>query len=696
MSLQPQNIRNVGIIGHGGTGKTTFAEALFFNTNVTNRLGRINDGNTMLDFDPNEIERKISINAGLAYLNWKNHKINIIDTPGYTDFRGEVIRTLKAVDSCIVFIDATSGVEVGTEIVWNYANEHNLPRMIFINKMDKENADFYKTLDMIKEYVTKEILNSKANIVPIQLPLGQAANFNGVIDLVNLKAYTYKDGKGEIEEIPKDILEKVQDFRGKLVEAIAETSDELTEKYLETMNLDEDEILSGLTNGIKSGMIIPVVCGSSYNNAGVYPLLDMIVNFLPSPVERGDAVGTNPEEKRACSLDAPFSGIVFKVITDPYIGEMTFFRVYSGVIHVGDDIYNSIKNQKEKVLHLCFVMGKNRNEVPEIGTGDIGALVKFKGFTGDTLCSPDAHIEFPNIIFPESTTEIAINPKTKQDQEKMSIALTKLHDEDPTFKIHYDHEIGQTIISGMSELHLEVMINKLHKKFGVDVNVEKPKVPYREAIKSPSKGEGKYKRQTGGRGQYGHTLIEIEPLRLNSETTFEFENKLFGGSIPSKYVPSIEKGIKETMGKGILAGYHILWVKVRLYDGSFHEVDSSDIAFQLAASFAFKDAFQNANPILLEPILEVEAKVPEEYMGDVIGDLNSRRGRIQGVEPMGRTQTVKAYVPQAEMYKYSTSLRSITRGRAVHHAEFSHYEEVPYVLAEKIIQQAKEGNGVKP
>lgn len=691
MSLQPQNIRNVGIIGHGGTGKTSLVEALLFNNNVTNRLGRVDDGNTMLDFDPNEIERKISINAGLAYLNWKKHKINIIDTPGYTDFVGEVIRTLRIVDACIVLIDATSGVEIGTEIVWKYANEYNLPRIIFINKMDKENADFYKTLDMIKEDVRKEILNSKANIVPIQLPLGQAANFNGVIDLIKLKSYTYKDGKGEVEEIPKDDLDKVNNFREKLIEAIAETSDELTEKYLETLGLKEDEILTGLTNGIKSGMIIPVVCGSSYNNVAIHPLLDMLIDFLPSPVERRDVVGTNPEEKRTCSLDAPFSGIVFKVITDPYIGEMTFFRTYSGIVHTGEDIYNSTRNHKEKVSHICFVMGKNRNEVPEIGSGDIGALVKFKGaFIGDTLCSPDAHIEFPNIVFPESTTEIAASPKTKQDQEKMSIALTKLHDEDPTFKIRYDHEIGQTIISGMSELHLEVMINKLHKKFGVDVNVEKPKVPYREAIKSPAKGEGKHKRQTGGRGQYGHALIEIEPLKLNSETTFEFENNLFGGSIPSKYVPSIEKGIKETMEKGILAGYHILWVKVRLYDGSFHEVDSSDIAFQLAGSFAFKDAFQNANPILLEPIMKVEAKVPEEYMGDVIGDLNSRRGRIQGVDSIGRTQTVRAYVPQAEMYKYSTSLRSITRGRAIHHAEFSHYEEVPHQFVEKIIQQAKE------
>jgi elongation factor G len=686
MSLQPQNIRNVSFIGHGGTGKTTLAEALLFNTKVINRLGRVDDGNTVLDFDPNEIERKISINAGLAYINFRDHKINIIDTPGYSDFIGEVIRTLRVVDSCIVLIDATSGVEVGTEIVWKYANEHNLPRIIFINKMDKENADFYKTLDMMKE-----ILDSKANIVPIQLPLGQAANFRGIIDLIKLKVYTYKDGKCEVEEIPNQISDKVNEFREKLVEAVAETSDELTEKYLENMELEEDELITGLTNGIKSGMILPVTCGSGYNNAGANLLLDMMIDFLPSPADKGEVVGVKPEEKRQCSLDAPFSGLVFKVITDPYIGEMTFFRVYSGVVHTGEELYNSNKNQKEKVSQICFIMGKNRNEVPEIGSGDIGALVKFRGTsTGDTLCAHDAPIEFPNITFPESTTEIAINPKTKQDQEKMSLALARLHDEDPTFQIRYDHELSQTIISGMSELHIEVMLNKLLKKFGAEVNIEKPKVPYRETIKSLSKGEGKYKRQTGGRGQYGHALIEIEPLELNSDTTFEFENKIFGGAIPSKYIPAVEKGIKEAMEKGILAGYPILWVKVTLYDGSFHEVDSSDIAFNLAGSFAFKDAFQKASPVLLEPILEVEAKVPEEYMGDVIGDLNSRRGRIQGIEPMGRTQVVKAYVPQAEMYKYSTSLRSITRGRAVHHAEFSHYEEVPYQLAEKIIQQAKE------
>ncbi|MEW6094969.1 MAG: elongation factor G [bacterium] len=686
MSLQPQNIRNVSIIGHGGTGKTTLAEALLFNTNVTNRLGRVDDGNTMLDFDPNEIERKISITASLANINWKDHKINIIDTPGYMDFIGEVIRSLKAVDSCIVVVDAVSGVEVGTEIDWKYADEQNLPRIIFINKMDKENANFYKVLDSLKE-----TLDSQAKIIPIQLPVGEALNFKGVVNLLNQKTYIYKEGKPEIGDIKED-LDKVASFREKLVEAVAETSDELTEKYLETMELEEDEMLTGLYNAVKSGKIIPVICGSSYNNVGIHPLLlDLIVDLLPSPVERGDIAGVNPEEKRPCSLNAPFSSLVFKVISDPYIGEMTLFRVYSGVIHPGDELYNVNKNQKEKVPQICFVMGKNRNEVPEIGCGDIGALVKFRGTSiGNTLSAPNAPIEFPNIVFPESTTEIAINPKTKQDQEKMSLALTRLHEEDPTFQIRYDHELGQTIISGMSELHIEVILSKMQKKFAVEVNIEKPKVPYREVIKSSAKGEGKYKRQTGGRGQYGHAMIEIEPLPLNSENTFEFKDKLFGGSIPSKYVPAIEKGIKESMEKGILANYPILWVNVILYDGSFHEVDSSDIAFQLAGSFAFKDAFQKANPVIVEPIMEVEAKVPEEYVGETIGDLNSRRGRIQGVEPTGKNQIVKASVPKAEMYKYSTTLRSITHGRGIYHAEFSHYEEVPHQLAEKIIQQAKE------
>jgi elongation factor G len=686
MSFSPQNIRNVGIIGHGGTGKTTLAEALLFNAKLTNRLGRVDDGNTVLDFDPAEIERKISISAGIAHLTWRNHKINLIDTPGYTDFIGEVIRSLRAIDSCIVVVDAIHGVEVGTEIVWNYVHEQNLPRIIFVNKMDKENADFYKCLAGIKE-----VLGAEANIVPVQLPLGEAVNFKGIIDLIKLKIYTYKDGKEQIEEIPKENLDKVTQFREKLMEAVAETSDELTEKYLESLELDEKELLCGLTNGVKIGKIIPVVCGSGYNNMGVNPLLDMMLDFLPSPEERGDTIGIGPDEKRPCSLSAPFSALVFKVISDPYIGEMSLFRVFSGIIHPGEELYNQAKNQKEKVSQICLVMGKNRSEVPEIGCGDIGALVKFKGATtGDTLCLHNAPIEFPKITFPESTTEIAINPKTKQDQEKMSISLARLHEEDPTFKIHYDHELAQTIVSGISELHIEVILNKLQKKFGVGVNIEKPRVPYREAIKSHTKGEGKYKRQTGGRGQYGHALIEIEPIDLNSETSFEFVNKIFGGAIPAKYIPAIEKGVKEKMEKGILAGYPVLWVKVTLYDGSFHEVDSSDIAFQLAGSFAFEDAFQKANPVLLEPIMEVDVKVPEEYMGDVIGDLNSRRGRIMGMEPMGITQVVKASVPLSEMYKYSTSLRSITHGRGVHHAQFSHYEEIPPQLAEKIIQQAQD------
>jgi len=692
MSIQPENIRNVAIIGHGGTGKTSLAEALLFNTKITNRLGRVDEGNTMLDFDPNEIERKISISASSAYLHWRDYKINIIDTPGYTDFIGEVIRTLRVVDACLVLIDATSGVEVGTEIVWKYANEHKLPRIIFVNKMDKENANFYNTVKMIKE-----ILESQANIVPLQLPLGEAANFKGIIDLLKLKAITYQDGKEQVTDIPKDELDKVTNFREKLVEATAETSDELTEKYLETMELNEEEILMGLKNGVKSGKIIPVVCGSAYNNMAIQPFLfDMIIDFFPSPADKGEITGVKPEDKRKCSLDAPFSSLIFKVISDPYIGELSLFRAYSGVIHPGDELYNVGKNQKEKVSQICFVMGKNRNEVPEIGSGDIGALVKFKGTaTGNTLCAPHSPIEFSGIVFPESTTEIAINPKTKQDQEKMSLGLGKLHEEDTTFQIRYDHELEQTIISGMSELHIDITLNKLHRKFGVEVNIEKPKVPYREAIKSSAKGEGKYKRQTGGRGQYGHALIEIEPLPTNSESTFEFVDKIFGGAIPAKYIPAIEKGVKEAMGKGILANYPVLWVKVILYDGSFHEVDSSDIAFQLAGSFAFKDAFQKANPVLLEPIMTVEVKVPEEYMGEVIGDLNSRRGRILGMEPLGRTQIVKASVPKGEMYKYSTTLRSITRGRGIYHADFSHYEEVPYQLSEKIIQQAKEAKEEK-
>lgn len=684
--IQQEKIRNVALISHGGAGKTTLSEAILFNTGEVDRLGRVDNGQAMLDYDPEEVKRKISINASLANLKWKDYKINLLDTPGYFDFVGEVLSSLRVVDACIVVVDAVAGLEVGTELVWGYADEQSLPRIVFVNKMDKEHADFYKTTEKLNEEGLK--------VTPFQLPIGSAQSFVGIVDLIKLKAYKYKDGKAEAGEIPAEMLSQVNSYRERLIEAAAEADEQLTEKYLEGMDLSEEEISRGLTQGVKNGLIVPIICGSAYQNIAIPHILDIIVNLLPSPIERGSITGTLPDssEEKAInpSPSSACSALVFKVITDPYIGEMTLLRVYSGSISPGALVYNPTRNIKEKVSHISFVKGKNRVDVPQIGCGDIGALIKFKGaLAGETLCDPENSIILKPINFPEAAISTSVNPKTKADQEKMSLALHRLHDEDPTFTIYYDHELGQTIISGMGEVHIDVMISRLQKKFGVEVEMEKPKVPYRETIRVGAKGEGKYKRQTGGRGQYGHALIEISPLPRNSEETFIFENNIFGGAVPAKYIPPIEKGIKDTMSKGILAGYHVLWVKINLYDGSFHEVDSSDMAFQIAGSFAIKDAFKKANPILLEPILEVQVTVPEENMGDVIGDLNSRRGKIQGMEPLGKHQElIKAYVPQAEMYKYATTLRSITRGRGVHHLSFSHYEEIPSLIAEKIIAAA--------
>lgn len=687
--IQPNKIRNVALISHEKAGKTTLGEASLFNAGETDRLGRVDNGQSMLDYDPEEVKRKLSIHSSLFYLKWKDKKINILDTPGYFDFAGDVLSSLRVVDSCIVVIDAVSGVKIGTELVWQYADEQNLPRIVFINKIDKEYSDFYKTLDAVKD-----IERIKGNITAFQLPIGNADNFRGVIDLIKMKAYEYKNGKAEEVKIPEEMLNDVNTYRERLMESAAEADDGLTEKYLETMELSEEDISLGLTKGIKNGDIIPVLCGSAYQNIAIAPLLDIISELMPSPIEKNTITGTHPDtsEEKTISLSptSPTAALVFKVIADPYIGEMTFIRVYSGSISSGFLAYNPTQQSKEKVSHICFVKGKNRNEVTEIGCGDIGALVKFKhARSGETLCCNENPVQLPSITFPETAISIAINPRTKADQEKMSAALHRLHEEDPTFTLHYDPELGQTIIAGLGEIHLDVMISQLQKKFGVDVDTEKPKIPYRETIRSSAKGEGKYKRQTGGKGQYGHALIEILPLQMNTEHTFEFENHIFGGAIPAKYIPSIEKGIKETMDKGILAHYPIIWVKIKLNDGSFHEVDSSDIAFQLAGSFAFKNAFEMAHPILLEPITEVDVTVPEEYMGDIIGDLNSRRSKIQGMEPLGKTQLVKATVPQSEMYKYATTLRSITHGRGTYHMIFSHYEEVPSLIAGKIIETAK-------
>ncbi|PIX16008.1 elongation factor G [Candidatus Desantisbacteria bacterium CG_4_8_14_3_um_filter_40_12] len=679
---QPNEIRNVAIISHGGAGKTTLTEAMLFNAKAVDRLGRVDNGTTAMDYEPDEIKRKMSVNVSLGYGEWKKIKVNMLDTPGYADFVGEVKKSLRIVEGCVVVIDATSGVEIGTEMVWQFADERYLSRCIFINKMEKEHADFYKAIDSFS------ILESSANIVLFQLPIGVGDKFSGIVDLIKMKAYEYKDGKAQERPMPPDISDKIEKYREKLIDAAAESDDALTEKYLEPMELSEQEIVSGLNIGIKNGTIVPVLCGCACNNIGVDKVLDLIAESFPSPADVGKVCGVDTEMTRNVSVDDPFCGLVFKIISDPHIGELIFFRAYSGSITNGMDILNASTEHKERIGHLCLLTGKRKNDVEKICSGDIGAIVKLKGAKiGDSLCASSSPIILAAIDFPQACISLAVRPKTKADQEKMGLGFHKISEEDTTFTMHIDHELAQTIISGMGETHLDVVVERLIRRFGTGVETYKSGIPYRETIKKHGQGNYKHKKQSGGRGQYGEAFLKIDPLTTGER--FEFVNETFGGSIPAKYIPPVEKGVRDTMDKGILAGCRIINVKVTLYDGSFHDVDSSDLAFQIAGTFAFKKAFEDANPVLLEPIVEVECLAPVATMGEVIGDLNVRRGRILSMEPQGKNEIVKANVPQAEMYKYATALRSITRGRGSFKMNFSHYEEVPHLIAEKIIAEAK-------
>lgn len=646
-------IRNIALISHRASGKTSLAEAMLFKGGKIDRQGSVDLGTSFFDYTEEERKRKTTISSNIGFFEYKGYKINLIDTPGYFDFIGQVKTALRAVEAVILLVDAEVGVQVGTENVWKIAASYNLPVFIFINKMDKEKADFNKTLVSIRKK-----LSSKA--VCLFTPDGEGGNFSSLKDVLKTKG-------GEKE---------------RLQEAISETDDRLLEKYLNDGSLSEKEIMEGLYNGIRERKIFPVLCGSSLKGIGIEELLDTIISFAPSYVKTMAKKETG-EEVMIESKD-PFSGFVFKVLQDPHVGELTYIKVFSGKMESGCEVYNSTQKHKEKFGHLCYVCGKMRQDISGIPAGDIGVAVKLKGTKiSDTLCDLAHPVIFPKIEFDEPCISLAINPKTKQDQERVSNGLHKLSEEDPTFTFHYDHELHQTIISGMGELHLEIMLDKLKHRFQTEVNIEKPRIPYRETIKIKASGEGKYKRQTGGRGQYGHCLIHIEPILPNSEEAFIFENKIFGGAIPAKYIPAIEKGIKEAMDKGIMANYPIKWVKVTVYDGSFHEVDSSDIAFQLAGSFAFKDAFSKAEPYLLEPIMDVNVYADEEYIGDIVSDLNGRRGKILALEG----DHIQALVPQAEMYKYSTSLRSQTQGRGTYTMKFSHYEEVPAHIASKIVEE---------
>ncbi|MGB9867449.1 MAG: elongation factor G [Bacillota bacterium] len=668
-------LRNVALVSHGGAGKTSLAEAMLFTAGAIDRLGRTEEGTTTMDFDPEEIRRKVSINTSVAPVEWDGHKINLIDTPGYFDFVGEVKAALAVADGVLVLVDAVSGVEVGTEIVWQYAAEANKPRIIIINKMDRENANFEKALESCRSSFGK-------GVVPVVLPIGQEASFKGVVDIVT--------GSSRDGDVPADVKGALDEYRVQLVEAAAESDDELLTKYLDGNELTPDEIWSGLKKGVLEGKVFPVLCASGFKNLGVKTIMDLIIKLLPSPSEVGEMIGKAPdgtEVRRKISGDEPFSAFVFKTMADPYVGRLNLFKVISGVFNSDSRVFNASKQREERIGQLYLVKGKQQEPTGKIIAGDIGAVAKLAvTTTGDTLCEQSSPIVYPGIEFPEPIYSVAVQPKAKGDEEKISGGLARLMEEDPTIRVERNTETLQTILSGMGELHLDVVTEKLKRKFGVEVTLDIPKVPYRETIKGTAKAEGKHKKQTGGRGQYGHVFLELEPI---ADKEFEFVDKIFGGAVPKQYIPAVEKGVREAMQEGVLAGYPATNIRVTLYDGSYHPVDSSEMAFKIASSMAFKKGCLEANPVLLEPIMSVEVIVPEAFMGDVMGDLNKKRGRILGMETRGNSQVIRALVPLAEMRRYAIDLRSITQGRGIYSMKFDHYEEVPQNVAEVIIEEAK-------
>jgi len=681
-------IRNVSIVGNGGTGKTSLSDAILYDAGAVDRLGKVNNGSSIMDYDADEISRQTTINLSLGYCNWNKYKINILDTPGNANFFSDTEGSLRVVDGLVVVVSATDGVGVQTEKIWNKANELNLPRIVFLNKIDQERADFFGNIENLSKSFNQ-------NIVPLQIPINQGVNFNGIIDLIKMKVLKFDGVSNKVseEEIPKELLEKANEQREKLIEASAEINDKLLEKYLEGEELDDTEIKKSLREGIINGKIVPVVCGCAIKNMGVQPLLDLIVECLPSPNERPEIKGTDPKDNEVVSRNPsgqePFSAFVFKTITDPYAGKLNFFRVFSGQLTSDSTVLNSTKKTQERIGQIYAMLGKNQKPVSSISAGDFAAVAKLKTtLTGDTFCDEKKPVIFEPIKFPDSVISFAIVPKSKGDEEKVSTALTKLKEEDPTLKVERDSQTKELTISGMGQIHLEVIVEKLKRKFGVEVNMKTPKVPYKETIRKSCKVQGKYKKQSGGRGQYGDTWIEIEPLPRGKG--FEFVNKIVGGVIPRQYIPAVEKGIVEAMGQGALAGYTVVDVKITLYDGSFHSVDSSEMAFKIAGSLAFKKGVLQANPVLLEPIMNIEVVVPEEYMGDIIGDLNSKRGKISGVDSMNSNQKIKAQVPMAEILSYSSNLTSMTGGRGAFTMEFSHYEEVPGHISEVIIKEKGE------
>jgi len=676
MKVYPSNnIRNIGIVAHGGAGKTSLAEALLFNAGATKRLGRVDEGNTVTDYHPEEIKRKVTINTSLAIAEWQNHKINLLDTPGYSDFFGDVLAALRVVDSLLVVISAVDGIKVQTEIVWEEADTRRMPRLVYVNKMDRENANFQKVVESMREQLS-------GHIIPVQLPMGSADTFTGVIDLLAQKAYTYDNGGNEKEgTIPVEYADEVASLREAIIEAAAEGDDELLIKYLDGEELTPEEIKSGLKKAISEGKAIPVLCGSALKNKAVKPLLDYINNYSPSPV---DMAGKSAAELEKESLAA----LVFKTLADPYVGKLSMFRVYSGVLKSDSTVYNSNQESDEKIGQIFALQGKNQIAVTEVKPGDIGAIAKLQvTTTGDTLTKKANPVQLEGIDFPEPTLPIAIKPKSKGDEDKLSNALARLLEEDPTLRLTKNNETRETILTGMGETHIDITIKRLQRKFGVEVETSTPSIPYRETIRtSVTHVEGKHKKQSGGHGQYGHVFIDMSPLPDNE---FEFTESIFGGAVPRQYIPAVEKGIREAMQEGILAGYPVTNIKVNLSDGSYHTVDSSEMAFKIAAGIAFRKAVEQAKPVLLEPIMNVEITIPEQFMGDIMGDLNSRRGRILGMESLGKNQIIRGHAPLSEMYRYAIDLKSITQGRGHFKMEFNKYEEVPVNIAEKVIQEAK-------
>ncbi len=681
-----ENTRNIGIMAHIDAGKTTLTERILYYTGRNYKIGDTHEGTATMDWMEQEQERGITITSAATTAHWEGNRINIIDTPGHVDFTVEVERSLRVLDGAICVLDAKGGVEPQTETVWRQADEYKVPRMCFVNKMDIMGANFFNTVKSISDRLG-------CHPVPVQLPIGSEAFYKGMIDLMEMKAYFYHNDVGTditIEDIPEDMVDQAEEYRANLVEAIAETDEELMMKYLDGEELTIEELKAGLRKACIACELVPVFCGTAYRNRGVQKLLDGVIDYMPSPVDIEAIKGTDPhtgeEVVRHASDKEPFSALVFKIMNDPFVGKLAFFRVYSGTCDGGSYVYNSVKGKRERFGRILLMHANHREEIEKVYAGDIAAAVGFKfSTTGDTICDEDHEVILESMVFPEPVISVAIEPKTKAGRDKMGIALAKLAEEDPTFKTYTDGETGDTIISGMGELHLEIIVDRLLREFKVEANVGAPQVAYRETFRKPADVEGKFVRQSGGHGQYGHCKVKFTPMGTDAEHNYEFINSTVGGSIPKEYIPAIDKGIQQAMQSGILGGYPVLGVRAEVYDGSYHDVDSSEAAYQIAGSLAFKEAMRKGDAVLLEPVMKVTVTVPEDYMGDVIGDINSRRGRIEGMDARNGAQIIHSYVPLSEMFGYSTDLRSKTQGRGTYVMEVDHYEECPKSIQEKVL-----------